>query len=122
VGYGKIPPSLKIPICAKLAAVRSIELRGIKVKEMISDSLGKALHDRSTRGEPLSAEEQAQLESWYEYQDKLESNILDTPAEAKTIAKLQAQIEAALTQLITITTRIQDVASENEILRQEINI
>ena len=88
---------------------------------MISDDLGKVLHDRSTRGEALSDEEQLQLERWYEDQDNLERNILVTTPDEKTIAKLQAQIEAALTQLISITTRIQEVASENELLRQEIN-
>ena len=64
---------------------------------MISDDLGQALHDRATRGEQLSDEEQGRLESWYEYQDNLESNILSTTAEEKTIAKLQSQIEVALT-------------------------
>jgi septal ring factor EnvC (AmiA/AmiB activator) len=88
---------------------------------MISDDLGKILHDRSTWGEALSAEDQIQLESWYEDQDNLESNILVTTVAEKTIAKLQAQIEGVLTQLINITKRIQEVASENEILRQEIN-
>jgi hypothetical protein len=88
---------------------------------MISDDFGKALHDRLTRGEQLSIEEQGQLESWYETQDNLESNILGTTAEKKTIVKLQAQIEVALTQLIAITNRIQEVASENEMLRQEIS-
>ena len=88
---------------------------------MISNDLGKDLHDRSTRGEPLSDDEQGQLDRWYEYQDNLEDNILGTGAEKKTITKLQSQIEVALTQLIAITNRIQEVASENEILRQEIS-
>ncbi len=88
---------------------------------MISDNLGKTLHDRLTRGEPLSDEEQGQLESWYEYQDNLESDILGITAEKKTITNLQSQIETTLTQLLTITKRIQEVTSENEILRQEIN-
>ena len=88
---------------------------------MISDDLGKALHDRLTRGEQLSNEEQDQLEGWYEYQDNLERNILGTTAEKKTTAKLQSQIEATLTQLIATTNRIQEIASENEMLRQEIS-
>lgn len=33
---------------------------------MISDELGQKLHDRATRGEPLTAEEQEQLRRWYE--------------------------------------------------------
>ena len=90
-------------------------------KMSFSDDLGKALHDRSTRGETLSDQEQTQLESWYEYQDNLESNILVTTLEGKPIAKLQSQIEVSLTQLISITQHIQEVTAENEILRQEIN-
>jgi len=42
---------------------------------MISDKLGQDLHDRSTRGKQLTDEEQAQLKSWYEYQDDLEQEI-----------------------------------------------
>jgi len=87
---------------------------------MISDDLGQVLHDRSTRGETLSAEEQIQLETWYEDQDNLESNILVTTPEENTIANLQSQIEVALSQLISITKRIQEVVAENEILRQDI--
>ncbi len=86
---------------------------------MVSDKLGKMLHDKATRGKLLSTEEQSQLESWYEYQDGIESNILKTNAGEKSISKLQSQVEAALIQLARITRRIQEVASENETLRQE---
>ena len=88
---------------------------------MISDDLGQDLHDRSTRGETLSAEEQLQLERWYEAQDKLESHMLALTPDEKALANLQSQIEGALTPLISLTNRIQQVASENELLRQEIN-
>lgn len=88
---------------------------------MISDDLGQVLHDRSTRGETLSAEEQLLLERWYEAQDKLESQLLALTPDEKALANLQSQIEGALTQLISLTNRIQQVASENELLRQEIN-
>ena len=87
---------------------------------MISDDLGQVLHDRSTRGEPLSDEEQTQLDSWYDDQDQLERNSLAAMPEARTTATLQAQIEAALAQLTRITTRLQAMAAENEQLRQEI--
>lgn len=39
---------------------------------MVSDKLGEQLHDRATRGEALSEEEQAQLEDWYRTQDRAE--------------------------------------------------
>ncbi len=88
---------------------------------MISDEIGRDLHDRLTRSEQLSDDQQRQLEHWYEHQDRLETNILGTSVEAKRIAKLRSQIEVALTQLTTISHRIQEIASENEILRQEIS-
>ncbi len=33
---------------------------------MIAKELGEILHDKATRGMTLSAEEQAQLQSWYD--------------------------------------------------------
>ena len=87
---------------------------------MISDDLAKQLHDKSTRGESLSEEEQSQLEEWYVFQDNIESKMLGLTSQESTLATLQSQVEAALAQLTTITTRIQEIASENETLRQEI--
>lgn len=43
---------------------------------MVPDELGKQLHDRVTRGEALTAEEQAQLEDWYATQDRAEADQL----------------------------------------------
>lgn len=87
---------------------------------MISDDLAKRLHDKATRSESLSAEEQSQLENWYALQDDAESNMLGLTAAKKTPTALQAQVDVALTQLITVTKRIQEIASENESLRREI--
>lgn len=92
---------------------------------MISDDIAKQLHDKFTRGEPLSPEEQAQLEEWYALEDKTETQQLlglSTATNETNIATIQAQIDAALAQLTTITTRIQDIASENEVLKQEISV
>lgn len=87
---------------------------------MISDDIARKLHDRSSRGETLSAEEQKQLQDWYASQDTAESKMLGLTTSEKTVASLQAQVDAALTQLMTVTKRIQEVASENETLRREI--
>ena len=87
---------------------------------MISDNLAKQLHDKATRGESLSAEEQSQLENWYALQDNAESNVLSLTAAEKTPATLQAQVDVALTQLITVTKRIREIASGNDALRHEI--
>ncbi len=89
-------------------------------EKMISDDLGKVLHDKVTREKSLSDEEQAQLESWYEFQDSVEIDILGITTSEETVVTLQSQIETTLTQLMTITKRIQETVSENEVLRREI--
>ncbi|MEW5987041.1 MAG: hypothetical protein AB1791_10445 [Chloroflexota bacterium] len=89
---------------------------------MVADELARFLHDRATRGEALSAEEQAQLEAWYALQDSTESQELDAVGHKGTLVTLQAQVEVALTQLLTVSRRIQQVASENEALRREVAV
>lgn len=87
---------------------------------MSNNELEKQLHDRHTRGEALSEEEQAQLQKWYAAQDRAEMDELNLTPTADTIAALQVQIDSALTQLAVITRRIQETAAENETLRREV--
>lgn len=87
---------------------------------MISDELGKQLHDRATRGESLSEEEQRQLDMWYAAQDRAEMEALDLTAATEAVESLQVQVDSVLTQLGTVTTRIQGLAKENQVLRKEI--
>lgn len=88
---------------------------------VVDDELGRQLHDRATRGEELSRENQILLDAWYEAQDRAEMKGLNLAAtdEAKTI-KLQKEIDSVLIQLRTATKRIQDITRENDVLRQEI--
>jgi peptidoglycan hydrolase CwlO-like protein len=87
---------------------------------MISDDLGKQLHDRATRGETLSTEEQRLLEEWYVEQDRIEMTELGLATETEMVASLQSQVDSALAQLTAVTKRIQEIAEENETLRREI--
>ena len=87
---------------------------------MISDDLGMVLHDKATRGMTLSVEEQVQLQTWYDQQDAEEATMYAAVPEVTGVARLQAQIEVTLTQLMTMTRRIQEVMLENKALRQEI--
>ena len=89
---------------------------------MASDDMARLWHDQATRGEQLSAEEQAQLENWYALQDDAERQMLGLTTNEETLATLQTQIEATLTQIVTVTRRIQETASENEVLRREIAV
>ena len=86
---------------------------------MINDELGKALHDKASRGEQMSETEQQQLEEWYAYQDRLELEAIQLPTNDTPISDLQSQVEAAFEQLVKLSNRIQKVAAENEQLRNE---
>jgi len=88
---------------------------------MVSDELGKQLHDRATRGQDLSPEEQEQLAAWYAAQDRAEMAELGLPA-SETTASLQAQINAVLAQLASTTRQIQELTEENKALRREIAV
>lgn len=86
---------------------------------MISDELGQILHDKSTTGVVLSNEEQAQLEEWYDYQDKLEmGTLLSTQKQVESLS-LQTQIENALVQLLHLAEQVKQIVIENEKIRNE---
>lgn len=90
---------------------------------MVSENTAKQLHDKSTRGQTLSPEEQTRLEEWYAVQDAAESQLLGMSSiNGSNTATLQKQIDAALMQLSTVTTRIQEITAENTELKQEIHV
>ena len=101
---------------------------------MVSDEPGEQLHDRATRGETLSAEEQRQLDMftsfsslaslnrWYTTQDYAEMAMLNLDTATKTVTSLQTQVDSVLIQLGFVTKRIQEIAEENEALRKEVAI
>jgi len=89
---------------------------------MISDDLGRRLHDRATQGEQLSTEDQAQLEAWYAAQDRAETDALGLAEMATDVTILQTEVESATAQLTAISHRIQKTAVENAALRREINM
>ncbi|NJN96093.1 MAG: hypothetical protein HC875_19305 [Anaerolineales bacterium] len=86
----------------------------------MSNELEKQLHDRFTRGETLTEAEQMRLEEWYVAQDQAELSELNSATIGNSITILQTQVDSALTQLAVITKRIQEIAVENEALRQEV--
>ena len=89
--------------------------------EKIPDELGFVLHDRSTIGAVLTAEEKHQLEVWYESRDAAEAVWLNPISATKSdLAGLQSQVDVALNELMVVTQRIQQVSSENQEIRQEI--
>lgn len=81
--------------------------------------MGEQLHDRATRGHALSLTERQQLEVWYAAQDEAEREGLVSAETAESAAMLRRQVDGVLTKVTAATKRIQDLASENETLRQE---
>jgi cobalamin biosynthesis protein CbiG len=78
------------------------------------------LHDRATRGEELTSEEQKLLEVWYSARDCAEMEALGLATKEGTAPdSLRPQVDSALAQLTIVTGRINTLAKENERLRQE---
>lgn len=80
----------------------------------------QALHDRATRGLPLSDEEQSQLEAWYIAQDNAESALLGVASGPTDPHELQVHIDTAIAQLLATSRQIQELSSQNVTLRAEI--
>lgn len=86
---------------------------------MIPDSLGQTLHDRATRGQPLSPTEQTQLNAWYDHQDAIEAAALNLTPTYPDIDLLQQRINQAYEQLQSLSQQMQTLAAENAAIRQE---
>lgn len=80
---------------------------------------GAILHDKSTRGEPLTPEEQVVLDAWYVSQDQEEAKILQRTQPTTAIEKIQAQIDTALAHMQEMARNIQQAIAENERLKRE---
>jgi hypothetical protein len=87
---------------------------------MVPNEVGQRLHDRATRGEQLSEEERASLESWYAQQDAEEMAALVNTTPSEDVAALRKWAEEAVTQLQIAVRRTHTLLAENEKLRQEI--
>ncbi len=86
---------------------------------MITDDIGRQLHLKAARGKPLSAEEQKELQEWYAFHDNEERKILNSNVSSDLLPILREQADLALQQLLATTKRLQEIAVENERLRQE---
>ena len=75
------------------------------------------LHDRATRGELLSGEDQVRLNDWYKQRDVEELAQLNGDAASLTDRQLiQEQINATIVRIQSVTAQIQSTLDENESL------
>lgn len=81
---------------------------------------GQALHDRLTRGERLTLDEQQILDAWYREQDQAESALLEQQVLPTDITVLRTQLETAIKQLALVSQRIDEVMLVNDELRRDI--
>jgi chromosome segregation ATPase len=87
---------------------------------MISDEIGQKLHDRATRGETLTLEEQELLRRWYAHHDPQEMAQLNAAPVPSRLADLQSRVQQATAQVVAQAQRIEALTAENAQLRQEI--
>ena len=77
------------------------------------------LHDKATRGLPLSKKEKAILDRWYAEQDAIESaRLRQTPPQPSEA--LKAQIDSVLTEIQVVTERIRKQEEVNETAHREL--
>ncbi len=86
---------------------------------MVSTELGLQLHDRATRGQVLTAEEQVQLDRWYQQQDAAEAELLEVSQPRLLNLELQ-QVDQAVSHLASVVQQIQQTTAENRAIKQEI--
>lgn len=87
---------------------------------MNGQSRVQQLHDRATRGEVLTSEEQAELERWYADQDNEEATLIYAPFSPDENGTVQHQVHETLDHLRVVTERIQSLFAENDALRREV--
>jgi hypothetical protein len=87
---------------------------------MIPDEIGQKLHDRMTRGETLTAEEQEVLGRWYAQHDQEEMSQLNAAPVPSRLAELQSRVQQVTGQVVVQAQRIEALTAENAQLRQEI--
>ena len=87
---------------------------------MIPDEIGQSLHDRATRGQTLTTEEQDQLRRWYADHDQEQMAQLSAAPVPSQLAELQARVQQATAQVVVQAQRIETLTAENAHLRQEI--
>ena len=87
----------------------------------MNDRLARQLHDKATRNEPLTAEEETALAAWYAQQDQIEAAVLASSSKPSlALDALRGEVENALMRLQDTAQQVRAQADENEALRRDI--
>jgi hypothetical protein len=87
---------------------------------MNPDEFGQKLHDRATRGQTLTAQEQESLRRWYAHHDQEEMAQLNAAPAPGRLIDLQNGVQQATVQVVVQAQHIEALTAENAKLRQEI--
>jgi predicted nucleic acid-binding Zn-ribbon protein len=89
---------------------------------MISDRdrAMSSLHQRAVRGDTLESGERADLQAWYDEQDRLEALQLRIPPTPIYLQRLRDDLDQATQRLASATQRVQELAAQNAAIRQGI--
>lgn len=87
---------------------------------MVSDEVGLKLHDRATRGQTLTAEEQVLLQAWYDEKNREEAAQLNLSATTASVTELEEQVRKAEQQALELIRQNQAIAAQNEAIRANI--
>ncbi len=81
------------------------------------------LHDQATRGGVLTEAERAQLEAWYAQKDQEEAALFagSAPNSTGDIDGLRDELAYAITQLREKSQQLEAQATENDVLRREVD-
>jgi hypothetical protein len=77
------------------------------------------IHDRFTRGQPISEEEHDILQRWYDDNDRQESILLSGAADTDSPEQSRPPLLDVLARLDAVSRQLHEVASANERLRAE---
>ncbi len=87
---------------------------------MISDEVGKKLHDKATRGVTLSSADQKRLKIWYKDQDDAECESLKLSTSLKSETMLQKEIDSILIKIGAANEEISKLSNHNKLLKKDI--
>ena len=87
---------------------------------MLTDEQAIKLHQCAALDEPLTAEEQAELEAWYAKQDEEEAKTLKLDEKDGELEEIRQKLRVSLNQLVVETQRLQQIEEENEALHREV--
>ena len=88
-------------------------------KTMTEDALLQ-LHDKATRDETLTAEEETELAAWYARLDQEENALLTSSSPSLAPDALRDKIKKTLMRLEVTAQQIRAQVKENDVLRQDI--